>query len=86
VLTNIRNLPLAWQEIVHLAIAEPGQNCVNETFNDMDFPIPATWSKEVPRSGIFTCYYCREQVFFSKYPFISLCWVCLLTFPLQCAR
>ena len=49
------------QEIVHLAIAEPGQNCMNETYNDMDFPVPSTWSKEVPRKGTFTCYYCREQ-------------------------
>ena len=49
------------QELVHLAIAEPGQNCMNETYNDMDFPIPSTWSKEVPRKGVFTCYYCREQ-------------------------
>ena len=28
---------------VHL----PGENCVNQTYNDMDFPIPVTWSKEV---------------------------------------
>ena len=31
------------QEVVHLAIAEPGVNCVNETYNDMDLPIPASW-------------------------------------------
>jgi hypothetical protein len=49
------------QDIVHLAIVEPGQNCMNETYNDMDFPIPSTWSKEVPRKGLFTCFYCREQ-------------------------
>jgi len=49
------------QDIVHLAIVEPGQNCMNETYNDMDFPIPSTWQKEVPRKGLFTCFYCREQ-------------------------
>jgi hypothetical protein len=49
------------QEIVHLAIAEPGKNCEDETYNDMDFPMPVTWSKELPRSGFFSCFYCREQ-------------------------
>ena len=49
------------QEIIYLAILEPGQNCVNETYNDMDFPIPAPWVKEAPRNGIFCTYYCREQ-------------------------
>jgi hypothetical protein len=49
------------QEIVHMAIAEPGKNCEDETYNDMDFPMPVTWSKDLPRSGFFSCFYCREQ-------------------------
>ena len=50
------------QELVHLSVEEPGQNCVNETYNDIDFPIPATWVNDVPRKDVFTCFYCREQV------------------------
>jgi len=49
------------QEVVHLAIVEPGENCVNSTFNDMDMPIPASWQSDVPRKDVFTCFYCREQ-------------------------
>ena len=28
------------QEIVHFAVAEPGENCVNETWNGMDWETP----------------------------------------------
>ncbi|EKX50115.1 hypothetical protein GUITHDRAFT_103928 [Guillardia theta CCMP2712] len=49
------------QEIVHFAVAEPGENCVNETWNGMDWETPKGWVQEAPKFGLYTVYYCRER-------------------------
>lgn len=48
------------QELVHLAITEPGENCLDESYENIDFEMPGSWVTEVPRKGIYTCFYCRE--------------------------
>ncbi len=53
------------QEIVHLSVKEPGQNC-GEVMLDFQVPpwgsdgLPATWLSDVPRSGVLQVYYNRE--------------------------
>lgn len=49
------------QELVHLATSEPGENCVSETLEGIDFAMPAAWVIEVPKKGLYTTFYCREK-------------------------
>lgn len=49
------------QELVHLAMVEPGENCVETQYNGVDLSIPAGWGKELPKRGLLSLYYCREQ-------------------------
>ena len=54
------------QELVHLAMEEPGENMVECQYNGMDFPLPVGWGVEVPKKGAFAFYYCREQQVIEK--------------------
>eukprot|EP00960_Hanusia_phi_P050379 760200-Hanusia_phi.AAC.1 len=48
----------ARHELVHLADAEPGLNCVDVQYNGVDFEIPAGWTNDVPKKGILELYGC----------------------------
>ena len=52
---------LVAQELVHLAMVEPGENMVDCQYNGVDFPLPVGWGVDVPKKGHFSFYYCREQ-------------------------
>jgi hypothetical protein len=56
----------AAQELVHLAMIEPGENMVDTQYNGVDFPLPVGWGVEVPKKGQFSFYYCREQEVIEK--------------------
>jgi hypothetical protein len=49
------------QELLHLASVEPGDNMLDGTYQGIDFTVPAGWLKDVPRTGVISLYYCREQ-------------------------
>jgi len=48
-------------ELVHLAVEEPGENMVDETFNGISFECPSAWCNRVPDKGLYTVFYCREK-------------------------
>jgi hypothetical protein len=54
------------QELLHLASVEPGDNIIDCTYHGMDYTVPAGWLKEVPKSGVISFYYCREQQVIEK--------------------
>jgi hypothetical protein len=41
-------------------VTEPGENCLDESYENIDFEMPGSWVTEVPRKGVYTCFYCRE--------------------------
>eukprot|EP00753_Platysulcus_tardus_P002729 PLAT11849.1.p1 GENE.PLAT11849.1~~PLAT11849.1.p1 ORF type:complete len:1311 (-),score=449.39 PLAT11849.1:73-3516(-) len=43
--------------LVKLAVKEPGENWLDETYKGMPFELPLTWVTEVPRKGIVTLTY-----------------------------
>ena len=49
------------QELLHLASVEPGDNIVDCTYQGIDYTVPAGWLKDVPKTGVISFYYCREQ-------------------------
>ena len=49
------------QELLHLAILEPGENILDCQFNGADLDVPAGWAKQLPEKGILSFYYCREK-------------------------
>ena len=49
------------QELLHLAILEPGENIMDCQFNGADFDVPAGWAKQLPERGLLSFYYCREK-------------------------
>jgi len=54
------------QYLVHLATTEPGENCVNETMDGLDYEMPAGWINEVPHKGVYCTFYCRETPTINK--------------------
>ncbi len=54
------------QELLHLASTEPGDNIIDCTYQGIDFTVPAGWLKDVPKSGVISFYYCREQQVIEK--------------------
>ena len=54
------------QELLHLAAIEPGDNIFDCTYQEIDFTPPAGWLKDVPKSGVISFYYCREQQVIEK--------------------
>merc|ERR1719421_931176 len=47
-------------ELVRLAVLEPGENLIDETYDGLDFVMPAGWCQTVPTKGLYTAFYCRE--------------------------
>lgn len=43
--------------LVKLAVDEPGENWVDETYNDFPFELPMSWVEEVPHAGVLTTTY-----------------------------
>lgn len=54
------------QEIVHLAMVEPGENIIESQRDGVDFPFPKSWEQDVPKKGVHTFYYCRTQEVIEK--------------------
>ena len=54
------------QELLHLASTETGNNMIDCTYQGIDFTVPAGWLKDVPKSGVISFYYCREQQVIEK--------------------
>ena len=54
------------QELLHLATVEPGDNIVDCMYQGIDFSVPAGWLKSVPKQGVISFYYCREQEVIEK--------------------
>ena len=59
---DLSNPQMRWVmgQITRLAILEPGENMVEETYNDINFELPNGWTSDTPSKGIYTTYYCRE--------------------------
>lgn len=49
------------QQVIQLAITEPGENCIELMYEGCDFEVPASWTTSVPRSGQLRLYYVRER-------------------------
>jgi hypothetical protein len=49
------------QELLHLAIIEPGENIVDCQYNGADMDVPAGWAKQLPEKGLLSFNYCREK-------------------------
>ncbi len=47
--------------IVRLAVLEPGDNVMDAWFCGLRFEIPAGWCQRLPKEGVLTLFYCREQ-------------------------
>ena len=47
--------------IVRLAVLEPGDNVMDAWFCGLRFEIPAGWCSRLPKDGVLTLFYCREQ-------------------------
>ena len=43
--------------LVKLAVIEPGENWLGESFNSRSFELPASWTREIPTGGIVTVTY-----------------------------
>ena len=54
------------QELIHLAMMEPGENTVETEYNGSDLDIPAPWAQDLPNRGVLSFYYCREQKVIEK--------------------
>ena len=49
------------QELVHMAVREPGENIIGCHFNGISLNMPAGWATLLPDKGLLSCYYCRGQ-------------------------
>jgi len=47
-------------ELIRLAIVEPGDNMLSCLFDGLAFSVPGSWSKDIPRKGRISVYYCRS--------------------------
>jgi hypothetical protein len=43
--------------LIKLAVIEPGENWLGESFNARSFELPASWTREIPTAGIVTLTY-----------------------------
>jgi hypothetical protein len=48
------------QEILHLSVIEPGENCGECMKDGVDYQFTSAWLSDTPRSGLVQVYYNRE--------------------------
>lgn len=49
------------QELLILAAEEAGSNLIDTSYEMVDFEVPPIWMRDLPKKGVFQCYYIRAS-------------------------